>query len=80
VGNGRFVPGQDDPALRSYAGNKPQFLALARWVVSGRSRAAMRTIGSQLAAGEGSHRYVQTALIADLPFPVDRTRRGCVTP
>lgn len=78
VGNGRFIPGQDDPALRSYAGNKPQFLTLARWVVSDRARAAMRTIGSELAAGQGPYHYVQTALIADLPFPVDRTRRGCV--
>jgi hypothetical protein len=80
VGNARFISGQDDPALRAYAGNKPQFLALAPWVVSGRSRDAMRTVGSELAAGEGPYHYVQTALIADLPFPVDRTRRGCVAP
>jgi hypothetical protein len=78
VGAASFVPGQDDPALRSFAGAKPQFLALAPWVVSDRSRAALRAIGQQLAAGRGSHHYVQTALVADLPFPVDRSRSGCV--
>jgi hypothetical protein len=78
VGNGKFVPGQDDPALRSYAGSKTQFLALAPWVVSGQSRSAMVKIGNELAAGRGSYHYEQTALIADLDFPVDRTRIGCV--
>lgn len=79
VGNGAFVPGQDDPKLRSYAGAKPQFLAMAPWVVSHRSRSAMQRIGAQLAAGRGPYHYVQTALIADLTFPlVDRTRPGCI--
>lgn len=78
IGNASFISGQDDPALRSYAGNKPQFLAMAPWVVSDRSRSALRAIGQQLASGQGSHHYVQTALVADLPFPVDRSRRGCV--
>jgi hypothetical protein len=80
VGDARFLPGQDDPALKSYAGNKPQFLALAPWVVpdSNRSRAALRQVGQELAAGRGPDHYVRTALVADLPFPVDRSRRGCV--
>lgn len=78
VGNRSFIPGQDDPLLRADAGSKPQFLALAPWVVSDRSRSALRTIGNQLAAGQGPHGYVRTALVADLPFPVDRSRRGCV--
>jgi hypothetical protein len=78
VGNGAFVSGEDDPALRSYAGNKPQFLALAPWVVSERPRSALRAVGQKLAAGQGPYHYVQTALVADLPFPVDRSRRGCV--
>jgi hypothetical protein len=78
IGNRSFIPGQDDPALRAYAGPKPQFLALAPWVVSDRSRSALRTVGQQLATGHGQHRYVETALAADLPFPVDRSRRGCV--
>ncbi len=78
VGDGKFVPGQDDPALRSYAGAKPQFLAMAPWVVSGKSRSAMVAIGAQLASGKGPYHYEQTALVADLPFPVDHTRPGCV--
>lgn len=78
VGTGSYISGQDDPALRSYAGNKPQFLALAPWVVGDRSRSALRTVGNQLASGHGPHAYVQTALVADIPFPVDKSRRGCV--
>jgi hypothetical protein len=78
VGNGSFISGQDDPALRSYAGSKPQFLALAPWVMPDGPRSALRTVGQQLASGLGPHHYVQTALVADLPFPVDRFRAGCV--
>jgi hypothetical protein len=78
IGNGSFIPGQDDPALRSYSGNKPQFLAMAPWVVSDRSRSALKAIGQQLSSGQGPHQYVQTALVADLPFPVDHSRPGCV--
>lgn len=78
VGNRAFVPGEDDPALRAYAGAKPQFLALAPWAVPDGPRSALRAVGAALAAGTGPHRYVRTALVADLPFPVDRGRRGCV--
>jgi hypothetical protein len=78
VGNARFVAADDLPGFRPYAGAKPQFLALAPWVVSDRSRAALRGVGTALASGAGRWRYVQTAVIADLPFPVDRTRTGCV--
>ena len=78
IGNGSFIPGDDDPALRSYAGNKPQFLAMAPWVVSDRSRSALRAVGQKLATGRGPYHYVQTALVADLPFPVNRSRRGCL--
>ena len=78
VGNGAFVPGEDDPALRSFAGAKPQFLALAPWALPDRPRAALRPAGAALAAATGRYHYVQTAVIADLPFPADRARRGCV--
>jgi hypothetical protein len=76
VGDRTFVPGEDDPALRSYAADKPQFLALAPWAAPDGPRSARRLVGQALAAGRGH--YVQTVLIADLPFPVDRARRGCV--
>ncbi|MGZ4311634.1 MAG: hypothetical protein ACXVR1_05980 [Solirubrobacteraceae bacterium] len=75
VGNARFVRGDDDPANQAYAGSKPQFLALAPWVAPDGSRAALRTAGGALPRSDG---YVQTALMADLPFPADRTRTGCV--
>lgn len=78
VGDASFVSGDDDPALMSYAGDKPEFLALAPWVVPDGSRAALRAVGAHLGAGTGSARYVQTAVIADLPFPADRHRPGCV--
>ena len=77
VGDRAFVPGQDDPALRAYAGPKSQFLALAPWAVPGAPRAALRRAGRALAGGSRRYRYVQTALIADLPFPVDHRRAGC---
>jgi hypothetical protein len=74
VGNAAFVAGDDDSANRAYAGNKPQFLALAPWVAPDGARATLRATGGAL---PGSDRYVQTALIADLPFPAQRTRPGC---
>ena len=38
----------------------------------------LRGVGQALAAGTGGVRYVQTAVIADLPFPADRRRPGCL--
>ncbi|HEY1509370.1 MAG TPA: hypothetical protein VGF93_10235 [Solirubrobacteraceae bacterium] len=77
VGNGVVVPGDDLPQFRTYAGDKPQFLALAPWVAPDGPRAGLRTTGSELAAATGPLQYVQTAVIADLPFPLDRNRAGC---
>ena len=78
VGDAAFVRGQDDPALAPYAGPKPQFLALAPWVVPAGPRAALTPVGAALAAGSSRYGYVQTAVIADLPVPIDRHRRGCL--
>jgi hypothetical protein len=78
VGNGSFVPGDDLAAYRGYAGAKSQFLALAPWAVPDGPRGRLRPVGAALAAGRGPHRYVQTAVIADLPFPADRHRSGCM--
>ena len=36
IGNRPFVPGEDQPMFRAYAGGKPGFLALAPWVGAGR--------------------------------------------
>jgi hypothetical protein len=82
IGNSRFVPGEDLVSLRPYVGRRPGFLAIAPWVVGDRSRAALRTVGAALAPGSGSpleDRYVETAIVADLPIPVDARRPGCVT-
>jgi len=78
VGNASFVPGQDLTRYKSYAGAKPEFLALAPWAVADGPRAKLKAVGNALAAGIGPHRYVQTAVIADLPFPLNRNRPGCV--
>ena len=79
IGNAMFVPGDDHAVNRAYAGDRPQFLALAPWVAPDGSRATLRTAGDRLTgSGAGGDDYVQTALIADLPFPADRSRRGCV--
>ncbi len=80
VGNSRFVPGEDQAVFRRYAGRKPDFLALAPWVVPDAPRASLRAVGAALAPDSGSRMsddYLETALVADLPFPVDRGRRGC---
>ena len=82
IGNRRFIPGQDLRSLSQYVGNQPDFLAIAPWVVSDRSRAQLRAVGSELAPGSGSRMendYVETAIVADLPVPVDRHRQDCVT-
>lgn len=80
IGNSRFLSGEDQSQFRAYAGPKRGFLALAPWVVSDRSRAALRKVGDALAPDSGSRLtddYLETALVADLPFPVDHHRRGC---
>lgn len=78
VGNGSFVPGQDDPALSAFAASKPEFLALAPWAVADGPRPPLQAIGASLSAGSSRYRYVQTAVVADLPFPADRRRPGCL--
>ena len=82
IGDSRFVPGQDLPSLRPYAGPQPDFLAIAPWVVSDRARSALRAAGAALAPGSGSpieNDYVETAIVADLPVPADRRRQDCVS-
>ncbi|MGZ4186208.1 MAG: hypothetical protein ACXVUE_18795 [Solirubrobacteraceae bacterium] len=76
VGNASAVPGDDLPQFDPYAGRKPQFLALAPWVANDGPRPGLRKIGTALASGRRT--YVQTAVIADLPFPVDHSRPGCL--
>jgi glycerophosphoryl diester phosphodiesterase len=84
IGNRHLMPGppENDPAdFRPYAGRKRQFLGLARWVVPGSSdRDRLRATAADLAPGSGSpleNDYLETALVADLPFPPDAHRPAC---
>jgi hypothetical protein len=75
-------PPENDPAeFKPYAGRKRQFLGLARWVVPGTNdRDKLRAAATDLAPGSGSpieNHYLETAVVADLPFPVDKHRPGC---
>src|SRR5207244_4001078 len=70
IGNRTFVPGEDQPAFRGYAGARPAFLALAPWVTRDGPRAQLRQVGASLAPASGSgleDDYLETALVADLP-------------
>jgi hypothetical protein len=80
IGDSAFVAGEDQQSLAGYAGSKPDFLALAPWVAPDGPRASLRAVGAALAPGSGAANeddYLETALIADLPFPVDRRRPDC---
>jgi hypothetical protein len=80
VGDSTLVPGEDQPSLARYVGSKPDFLALAPWVAPDGPRASLRSVGAALAPGSGKpseDNYLETALIADLPFPVDHRRPDC---
>jgi hypothetical protein len=51
-------------------------------VVPDGPRSRLRAVGAQLEHGSGSrleNDYVETALVADLPFPPDPNRNGCRT-
>jgi hypothetical protein len=82
IGNASFVPGEDQPVFRDYAGSKPMFLAIAPWVAADGPRARLRRIGGELAPGSGSKLeddYLETAIVADLPFPPDQSRSDCAS-
>ncbi len=79
VGNRRFLP-EDPDAYRVYAGPKREFLGLAPWAAPDGPRGRLREIGAALAPGSGDRRendYLETAVVADLPFPPLRHRTNC---
>ena len=84
VGDRSFMaePPESDPEeYRVYAGRKREFVGLAPWVRGGGSRAKLRETATRLAPGsndELENDYVETAIVADLPFPVETGRRGCI--
>ena len=77
------MPGapENDPAeYRVYSGPKREFLGLVPWSAADGPRDELRQIGSALDAGSGSPRendYLETAVVADLTFPPDKTRPNC---
>jgi hypothetical protein len=82
IGNRAFIPGEDELRFQQYAGDRTTFLALAPWVAPDAERGSLRAIGAELAHGSHSaieNDYLETALIADLPFPPDARRKGCIT-
>ena len=75
-------PPENDPGeFKPYAGRKKQFLGIARWVVPGTNdRDRLRAAAADLAPGSGSpieNHYLETAVVADLPFPPDGHRLAC---
>lgn len=84
IGNSKLLtaPPENDPAAYGvYARGKREFLGLAPWVTKDASRSQLRATGDALAPGSGSPQendYLETAVIADLPFPPDPRRANCV--
>ena len=82
IGDSQFLPTEDLPQYRAYAGDQRDFLAVVPWVVSDRSRPALRQVGNELSPGSGSlleDDYAESAIVADLPIPLDRRRHDCAT-
>jgi glycerophosphoryl diester phosphodiesterase len=81
VGNRRLLA-EDDSSYQRYAGPKRQFITLAPWVRKDGPRAELRKTGAALLAGSGKkmeNRYLETAAIADLPFPPKKKRPNCLS-
>jgi hypothetical protein len=80
VGNDRFLPAEDPAEYEVYAGPKREFLGLAPWAVPDAPRDELRAVGAALAPGSGAKRendYLETAVIADLPYPPVPRRDNC---
>ena len=82
IGNAQWVAGEDRPDLVDDAGPKTEFLVIAPWVAPDGPRDSLRAVSAKLDPLSGdplSNDYIETAIAADLPFPVDHDRPGCVT-
>jgi hypothetical protein len=79
VGNDRFLT-EDPPEYEVYAGPKREFLGLAPWAVPDGPRDELREVGAALAPGSDDPRendYLETAVVADLPYPPVPRRPNC---
>ncbi|MDQ5808430.1 MAG: hypothetical protein M3320_07105, partial [Actinomycetota bacterium] len=69
----------------TYVGNpteQREFLAIAPWVSPDAPRDELRETSAKLAPGSGDaleNDYVETAIVADLPFPPKPRRRSCAS-
>jgi hypothetical protein len=82
IGDSQLQPG-DPAAYGVYAGPKTEFLGIAPWVTPDGPRGQLAATGAALAPGSHDPQendYVETAVIADLPFPPDPSRPSCVQP
>jgi glycerophosphoryl diester phosphodiesterase len=80
VGAGSFLPAEDPPHLEVYAGPKTEFVAIVPWVAPDGPRSELEATGARLAPGSGDeleNDYLETAIVADLPFPPDSSRSSC---
>jgi hypothetical protein len=81
IGDERWIDGEDRPDLKDDAGDKREFLAVAPWVTGSGPRDYLRAVGQRLAPGSADpleNDYLETAVVADLTFPRDSDRVGCV--
>jgi hypothetical protein len=75
-----FEIGGETQRVPPYAGPKQEFLALAPWVTRDRPRGRLQDTAARLAPGSGDpleNDYLETALVADLPFPPEPRRASC---
>jgi glycerophosphoryl diester phosphodiesterase len=80
IGSGTFIPEEDPAHLEVYSGPKTEFLAIAPWVAPDGPRDELEQVGTGLAPGSGDpleNDYLETAIVADLPFPPDPSRASC---
>ncbi|MDP9142352.1 MAG: hypothetical protein M3O62_16385 [Pseudomonadota bacterium] len=69
VGNTEFIDGTDLEPYRPYLGDKPEFIAMAPWVVADAPREQLLATGTALSPGSGDaleNDYLETAVWADL--------------
>jgi glycerophosphoryl diester phosphodiesterase len=74
------APENDPEYTKVYAGRKREFLAMLPWVAPDGARSALRDMGARLAPGSGDPRendYIESAIVADLPFPPVADRPSC---
>ena len=80
VGNTVSEPG--DERYRAELGPKSEFIAILPWVTPDAPRAELKVTAEKLAPGSGDaleNDYPEGVIAADLPFPANPDRAGCVT-